>query len=216
MSHEERIRRLEAQLGGLLDDPRIGGAQLGAFPVIDSYMGYRRIGAGRYYLPGTVAAVQDNTKNMAVSANKVYALPFLVTEPVHVGVLGCYTQSGATGNNRMGVYRDGTDLVPAQLIEGSASKAVGSGFTSHTFSPVIDLYRGLHWIVSCWSGTPTMYRIPYEQGVAWEVLGRVAGISTAFAIGWIANHAFAALPDMFPSAGLSGTRDIPIMWVKIV
>jgi len=213
---EERLRRVEAQLGTLLEDHRIGSALQGPFPVSDTSMRYRRVGSGIYYLPGTVAAVQDNTRNMAVTANRIYALPFLVVNRLRVNRLASYTQAGAAGNSRMGIYRDGADLVPHSLVSGSGSVAVGATANYHDFSPPVTLHRGLYWIALCFSATPTMFRLPYEQGVAWEILGRQIGISTAFSIGWIANHAFAPLQSIFPSTGLAKARDLPLMWIRLV
>ena len=216
LTRDQRLQHLESQMARLLQDHRLGQTMTGPLPVSDAYMGYRRVGGGRYHLAGTVAAVQDNTRNFAVTADKLYALPFLVTKTVRVNRLATYTQSGETGNGRMGVYHSGQDVIPTRLVKGSGSVAVGSTANYHDFDPPFSLHRGLYWIVAVFSGTPTMHRIPYEQGVAWEILGRTIGISTAFSIGWEATHSFAALPVVYPSAGLAGVRDVPIMWVRLI
>jgi hypothetical protein len=213
---EDRVRILEGQLRRLTQDRRIGDSLLGPLPVSDAYMGYRNIGTGRYYVPGTVAAAQDNTRNMAVAANKIYVLPFLVTERVRFDRVTTFTQSGATGNGRMGVYRNGKDLHPSTLVKGSGSVGVGAGANHHDFSPPVSLYRGLYWVAALFSGTPTMFRIPYEQGIAWEILGRDAGIATAFRIGWYADHSFAALPSSYPTAGRDSLINVPFMWIRLI
>lgn len=213
--HERRLQQLESQLGRLLRDRRVGATLTGPFPVTESFMGYRRI-TGRYYCPGTVAAIQDATRDMAVVANRLYALPFLVAEKMSLNRLATYTKSGATGNVRMGVYRSNNALSPTQLVKGSGSVGVGASSNVHNFSPPISLSRGLYWIAAVFSGTPTMYRLPYEQGVTWEILGRTLGISNSMRPGWRSAHSFAALPVVFPLGTLTAVQDLPIMWVRPV
>ena len=173
---------------------------------------------GKYHLAGVVGAVQDNTRTMNIVADRVYAAPFLVTETVHVEELGFKVSSGADGSFRACVYGQGKDVYPGRKIpnSGSGSEAVGGGFNNHIYAPPFTLYRGLHWIVLNFSSNPVVYRIPYEQGVAWDLLGRGTDIDVGFDIGWRAEHAFGGLPDSFPTTGKTAVSSIPLMWVKLV
>lgn len=217
-AQDERIRRLEAQVSRLLGDRRIGLTEFGPLPVSDSHMGIRYVGPGKYHLAGVVGCVHDNTRTLTIVANRLYAAPFLVVETVHVEELGFKVASGAAGNYRQCMYGEGKDVYPGRKIpgSGSGSQSVGAAYNSHTYSPPFTLYRGLHWVVLNFNNTPNLRRIPYEQGVAWDLLGRGTDINTGFDLGWRAEHTFGTLPDSFPTTGKTAIASIPIMWVKLV
>lgn len=115
-----------------------------------------RMVSGRYYGP-----VPFSVENAAVAAGTLYASPFIPSETVTIDQLAVRVVTAAVGNCKVGVYlaQDADNMPGALLAENTADLDTNVTNTTlfGTFATNPTLVGGrLHWLVSCYSGTPTM------------------------------------------------------------
>ena len=196
MTLERRVDSLESQLSRLLQDERIGESLEGALPISDTFMGYRYRDGSRYYMAGVVGAVSANSA-FNPTANKLWAVPLLVAEPVSVDRIACDVTTLAVGNARLGIYRD-IGLYPGSLLLDSGAFNIGSsGFKTQTIGPS-RLTRGLWWLAFLTEVAPVLNGVP--ASAAWNLLGHDATIG-GYGIGWNVTQTYGVLPVIFPSGG---------------
>ena len=207
----ERVSQLEAKLGRLTQDRRIGASLTGPFPVSESFMGLRRVDGTQCYMPGTLSIPTANWQTVSPSANYLYAFPFYAAAPVSVDRLTFHVNSTAAGNLRMGIFNSDKNLYPTNLV-------VDAGISSHNVALWRDiefgkvrLTRGLKWVVILQQGTPTLTALPVNTH--WAILGRTTAVVNH--TGWGVSQAYGALPAKFP-ASASMITIVPLLLVRLV
>jgi len=133
-----------------------------------------------------------------MSANVLYAMPFLAARNLTVDRIALDVNTGGAGGTkaRIGIYNDGADLYPGTLLLDAGEVAVdGIGVQAIVISQA--LTKGLYWLVAVTDGTPIVsafYGSPTLLGVnSVDFLSPGCGWSKAFSYG--------ALPTPFTAGG---------------
>ena len=133
-----------------------------------------------------------------LTANRLYATPFWVARAMTVDRIAIeVATAGAAGEAaRLGIYKDGTNLYPGDLVVDAGTVAVDStGIKTVTISEA--LTKGLYWVAVVSDGTPGIR--------AWPLCCPWLGLkATGFAypqMGWYVAYTYAALPDPYTSGG---------------
>lgn len=115
-------------------------------------LGYPLYPAGRYLSGGfwNTASVSA----AAVTAGRLYAVPFFVTTPTMFTRIGVEVTVGA-GNVRLGIYRPGGTSLPGDLLLDCGVVSVAtSGTKEITIAQYLD--PGLYYLAAVFDGTPTV------------------------------------------------------------
>jgi hypothetical protein len=213
LTFEDRLRRVESQLGALLEDARLGESMLGPFPVSESSMSLRRVDGTQCYVPGVFGPPSAwGTNSWAKDILMVF--PFYVGSPINTDRFSFNVTVAAAGDLRMGVYDSSTDLYPTHLIKDvGISTHNSTGWLNIDFNKVL-LTRGLKWIAMVQQGAPTLTTVLPAD--VWAILGRTQSIAQC--CGWFKAFGYAALPSVFPADAetMSGASGIPFVEVRLV
>ncbi|KKL85171.1 hypothetical protein LCGC14_1957380 [marine sediment metagenome] len=210
-SKEARIRRLEAQVGRLLHDYRIGASFIGSFPEAASSMSLRHAG-NDYHLSNTLN-VRPTLVPTGTAPNLLYAVPFYIP---NIGSIASRIAIEVTtlqsGNARLGIYDSDRNLYPSRLLLDAG--VVSTSSTGVKASSVFrqGLTRGLKWLAVVYSASPTVRGImastPNVGG--WNPLGVNLG-TWAYYMGWQVAHSYAALPAVYPAGGSKNVQISTLM-----
>lgn len=206
--YEERLRRVEAKLGRLLEDYHIGTTLTSPFPEAPSSMSLRHKG-NEYYLGGC-QATRPIFSTLAVTADRLYALPFYIPSAPNIADrIAIRVTTLSAGNARLGIYDNGNNLSPgALLLDAGAVSTSSTGIKTVTIRK--GLTRGLKWLVVVFSVTPTVLSIDGNiSGTgAWGILGADAASDwERYFPGWSVAHSYAALPVRFPTGGVKRSNE---------
>lgn len=143
-------------------------------------------------LLGTTAAAN------ALTANKLYAVPFVVARAMTFDRIAVQVTTLAAGSSiRLGIYNDGTNLYPgALLLDAGEVSAATTGVKAITINQA--LTKGLYWLALVSDGAPAIYFSYW----GWAGLGKVAtNFSDEQYRYWSVSFTYAALPDPFTTGG---------------
>jgi hypothetical protein len=162
-------------------------------PIVDSL----------YYDSSTVLSF--TTTAAAVTANRLYVNPFLLTEDRYLERMAVRSSSGS-GNIRLGIYRasepsGSASPFPGALVVDLGSKAVSTDETFIADTANTFLAAGYYFLAAVFSGTPTMYQMntytASPLGIARDGFFSVNAHARV-------NHTFGALPDPIGAAAWNG------------
>ena len=159
----------------------------------------------RYQLTSLANATALTTG--AITANRLYAIPFLVSGTHTYTKIGIYVGTLSAGNVRLGIYNnlDG-DVYPGALLLDAGVVDVGStGLKEVVIS--LQLQPGLYWLALGGSSTPTLRAIAVAG--AMPILGLDNAFNTTPGIGWYVAFTYAALPNPFTGGGTVQTAAQP-------
>lgn len=135
--------------------------------------------------------------NGAVTANRLYGMPYLVWDSESYDRIVAHVQTANGTSARLGIYAQGTDGAPGALVLDAGTIATGStGFKTITISQT--LAPGRYVLAFYADGTPSVYM--WGQTNALAVLGWDDGSLNLGGgnIGWYRDvGSFGALPDPF-------------------
>jgi len=138
------------------------------------------------------------TATIALTANQLYGVPFVVTRDMTVDRIACEVTAQAGQKIRMGIYSTGTNCYPGTLVVDGGELTLGAtGVTASTISE--SLTKGLYFLAIISDATPTIRRWNYTYPYP-TPLGIAA---TDFRYGqhcWFVAQAYGALPDPFTAA----------------
>lgn len=161
---------------------------------------------GEYYLSHFITAF--SSAGVAIAANTLYAVPFLVARNITVDRIGLQVAASAAGNIRLGIYGDGTNLYP-----GALTLDAGTIDCSTTGAKVITinqaLTRGVYWLAFVSDVTPTLYQV--GGAGRFGFLGGGANLQTTNC-SWSVSFTYAALPDPFTAGG---SFDSNTWWIGV-
>lgn len=149
---------------------------------------------GEYVLPFVLSCYSISQATM--TANTIYAVPFLAARDMTVDRIAINVITADTGNSaRMGIYRDGNNLYPGELLLDAGEVSVG---TTGVKAITIDqsLMKGLYWLAIVSDGTPNVRVLTNAV--------TILGMNSTHAnhqTGWSAAFTYAALPDPFTAGG---------------
>lgn len=124
-----------------------------------------RIGQYFWALPYSASTTKIMT------ADTIYAYPFLVARAMTIDRLAVEVTTGASGKIiRLGIYANGTNLYPGALVKDAGTvSATTAAVVAATISQA--LTKGLYWLVLVSDGTPTLR----SMRPVWNPLGQDAG-----------------------------------------
>ena len=150
---------------------------------------------GEYMLPLILSFYSLSQTTM--TANKLYAVPFLAARDMTVDRIATYVAGIDAGKNaRLGIYENGTNLYPGALLLDAGEINVGTGTGAKVITISQSLVKNIYWLAIVSDGTPIIRVAANAQ----TILG-VNSNQTATQTGWIADHTYAALPDPYPAEG---------------
>ena len=208
-SKEARIRRLEAQVGRLLQDSRIGASFTGPLPESASALGLRRTGV---YYPSNTLNILPTFGGSAPGADVLNAVPFYVPDSSRIADrIAIEIATGAAGNIRLGIYDSDRNLYPGRLLlDAGATSTASASLKEMTIRQ--GLTRGLKWLAMVQSGTALLRRIsPAAPGI-WAPLGFNASTEQV-TVNWYVAFNYAALPAKFP-VGAGGGQWGPVIYLR--
>lgn len=142
--------------------------------------------------------------NKALVADTLYAVPFLVPRTMTFDYIGIQVTAQAGQKFRMGIYENGTNLYPGDLVVDAGETTLAAiGIKTRDIDPT-QLTKGLYWLAIVSDGTPTIV-VRYEY--AFHLLGAVATdfTSTGEQTHWEVAQVYGALPDPFTGGGSLAT-----------
>jgi len=166
----------------------------------------------RYYT-GIINGLALTT--LAMTANRLYAIPFLCSEPLKIDQIAINVTTLAAGSARLGVYADDRLIRPGRLVLDAGE--VDTGATGvKTLSVTLDLLRKqLYWLAIVANAAPTV-RAP-AAGSCYPIYGVDSSLGTAVGTHIYRAFTYGALPDPFGTPPFTiGIGSFPAVFVRIV
>ena len=166
--------------------------------------------ANRYYGPVCYGALGSNT----VSANLLFASPFFCIKPITWTKMGFRLLTGvASGNARIGVYKDSGNGQPGALLADAgvlACEVANQGIRELT-ALTIAMRAGWHWlaIVSNSSTIATNWATPFRDTQGSTLDNDSAAFDVIYG-----SHTYGALPAAFPTVVYTTAAAMPFMWLR--
>ena len=137
------------------------------------------------------------SSSKAITANQLYACPFLIARNMTADRIGVEVATLLTGSLRMGIYANGTNLYPgALLLDAGVVDTSTTGLKELTIN--LALTRGLIWLAFVADAAPNLYRVGRES--MFNLLGTATTIITPYAT-WKVAQTYGALPNPFTAGG---------------
>lgn len=174
---------------------------------------YLRYGTGApevwYTAPNTGTALTTG----APSANYLRAIPFITSRSITLDRIAINVTTAATGYTRLGIYADGGNVYPGNLVIDAGQVDTGAtGVKSLTIN--VTLNPGLYWLVAVSNAAPTIRA--FAVGSLIPVLGYGSALGTAASFGYSVSYTYSTLPATFPSgASLITATPIPAIFVRL-
>lgn len=175
----------------------------------------QKLRTGQYFPPAP--SFQDVP--LALVANEILAIPFIVARALTVDRLAIHVTIAAAGGAiaRLGIYEDGANLYPGDLVLDAGTVAVdGAAVVAATINQA--LTKGLYWLAIVSDNTPTVNCF-YQS---YPILGLVAatfGIENNQSVCWgQAAVGSGALADPFVGAAAirtTATHVAPVVAYRI-
>ena len=152
--------------------------------------------SGRLYATPLAAGTATT---VAMAANKLYSVPFLVWKPTTYTVIGLEMTSATAGNFRLGIYNDGGSDAPGTLKLDAGAVALGSaaGFKSIAISQLLN--PGWYHLAVVSDAAPTVRASTAANCLQWR--GFTSGTDVTTKLIYSVAFTYAALPDPFTGGG---------------
>jgi hypothetical protein len=148
----------------------------------------------------------------ALTANRLYAIPFIVSKRTVSDRIAINVTTAGTGNARLGIYEDIGTYPSKLLLDAGAISIASTGIKSATISHV--LMPGLKWLVVVSNGTPTIRSFAVASMV--PILGFNNTLPITPNLGLYVTFTYAALPITFPSSPtMIVAVPIPAVFVRL-
>jgi len=161
------------------------------------YSQYQALRTGNYHLFPLGAAGFSSGLLQTFTANRLYAIPFIVSRKSTYDRIGMKCTTLSAGHSvRLGIYKDGTNLYPSTLVLDCGTVSVAA--TGHKEITIDQqLTKGIYWLVAVSDGTPIVAGVYLET----TVLGLQPNELTYPYVGWYVAFSYAALPATFTAGG---------------
>jgi hypothetical protein len=176
-------------------------------------------GLSPYAIAGFSGGLQPTANPLAMTANQLYAMPFVAPRRGGTVTKLAWRSTGSTGNGRLGVYTNkaANDLYPGTLLGETGSVAQTNALKTTTVS-IGPLTPGqLYWLVYCASGSNTIYSLHFQHGATSSFLGYEPS-NTYTPAGILVAFTFGALPSTFPGSGtltVDPNNGIPLLMYQV-
>lgn len=149
------------------------------------------------------------TTTVALTANRLYAVPIRFENDFTIDSVAVYVTSSAAGNLRMGIYEMKANGLPGDLVvDGGATSSGSTGERTRYLSEAV-LPAGVYWLALISDATPTVRAYTANTGALWGSRGDgVYGSHVRY------SGSYGALPDPFPVSSLIiGSDAAPFLYV---
>ena len=176
---------------------------------------YRRTGTtpNRWYITNQLGNAALGT--LVMTANTLYAMPFVVSKPCSINDMGINITAGVTSAQvRVGIYTDLNGYPDTRLKDGGALTASAAAFDSNVVTPALALDPGIYWVAVVSGHAPTVKAVP--TGDSYPILGtdNVAA-SQISAVGWTVAFTMAVPPSTFTAGGAVRNAAMPGVYVRL-
>ena len=165
---------------------------------------------GLYYNSSLVAT--DYNAADPVTANRIFAAPFLVTTTQSFDRIAISVGTSATGYARLGVYADNGAVYPGNLIVGSYDVGTGTAGVKEAMV-LFTLIPGIYWLTCLFSATPSTLS---TTGTGYPIDIGNAVVTNRAARGYLATFTYAALPAVYPAGAPRLTMGHTVVFVRRV
>ncbi len=151
---------------------------------------------------------------LALAADRIYAVPFIVARPLTIDRLAVEVTVEKVGKvARLGIYADGTDLYPGNLLKDYGTVSM-EGIGVKTASADRSLSAGLYWLAVVSDDAPTLKA---SLQVCPPLGHRLTNlVLTNQYTHWYKDAVGSgALPDPFPSAAAVGNSYAPTILPRL-
>jgi len=144
---------------------------------------------------------------LAITASRLYAIPFLVCNTHTYVKIGIYVGTLSAGLVRLGIYSNlDNDVYPGALLVDAGVVDVGStGLKEIVISQ--QLSPGLYWLALVGNSTPTLRAVTVAGAV--PIIGLDNAFNTTPGNGWYVAFTYAALPNPFTGGGTPNVAALP-------
>ncbi|HVA15467.1 MAG TPA: hypothetical protein VNF99_19620 [Stellaceae bacterium] len=166
--------------------------------------------SGRYYWAG-----QANASSAAVSANLLYAMPFVCLQKQIFTKIGISVTAGASGSAHLGIYKTAAGAVPAGLVLDAGTVSTTSAGAQEITGLNFALDPGVYCLAALFNAGPTIQWCLSCD--AWQMLlgmGSTAP-STDIETMFEASQTYGALPANFPTPSYVVNSSIPGVWLRL-
>jgi hypothetical protein len=150
--------------------------------------------AGKYY--GVMGGNNVITATSAVTASRLYTIPFLVLTAETFDRIGIYVQTGAAGSARLGIYRDVGSAPGSLLLDAGEIDATDAGAKEIVINQT--LQPGLYWLAINFNSTPKVMgptSVSNLTGMGIDSIGLINAGSSVY----YTTSAYGALPNPHPA-----------------
>lgn len=152
----------------------------------------------------------------ALTANRLYAIPFIVTKVMTVDQMSInVTTLGSGSSVRVGIYADNGNNYPGALVvDGGSVSTATLGVKTYTAGLPATLDAGLYWLAIVSNATAPTIR-SFAVASLNPILGYASSLPTNAQFGWFAAFTFGSLPSTFTAGGTAITAvPIPAVFVR--
>jgi len=171
---------------------------------------FRYGGATRYF---TASEGATAITTLALTANRLYAIPFFCPQTFVMGQIDIYVSTAGTGNARMGIYEDNGKVYPGKLLLDAGEVSIAS--TGVKGITVTKKLRGgkLYWLALVSNGTPTVRASAVGSNLS-IFFGLDSTLGTAWGTFYYVSFTYAALPNPFTSGATIATGSMPNVYMR--
>ena len=176
---------------------------------------YRKYGVTNYEAWFTSPKAGTALAGTALTANRIYAMPFICPKAITLDRIGIYVSTLSTTTARLGIYADNGNCYPGTLLlDAGTVDVTATGAKTITINQVLAA-NTLYWLVIVCAATPAIYCIPVAGVI--NVLGHSNALGTAQNAGLYATLTYGVLPSTFPTSGLTmiTAAPIPAIFVRL-
>lgn len=174
--------------------------------------------AAYYTIPGHIVGKGSNTWTYG-SANRLYAIPFVVSKEITIDTWYLYVTTAQTGSEvTLGIYQDNGNLSPAGA---SLVDVIGYVETKSTgiksISKEITLSPGLYWLAhyASYSSAPVVRAIALGQVIHPLGYAEIDGNMNSYLYA-AQTYSRGSMPSTYPSSpSVSTGQNFPLFWYRL-
>jgi hypothetical protein len=175
---------------------------------------YRHYGTGTYEAWFTSPRAGTALAGTALVAARMYAMPFIVGKAITLDQIGVYVSTLSTTTARLGIYSDGGNCYPGNLLlDAGTIDVTATGAKKIAINQALAADT-LYWLVIVCAATPSIYCIPVAGII--NIIGTSNALGTAQNAGLYVSQTYGALPGTFPASPTMITAaPIPAIFVRL-
>lgn len=158
------------------------------------------------YRSGSVYGWGGTNTGSAITAGRLYVVPFRIERPVTISALGANCSGALAGTAKFGVYADTGSIAPgAKIVEGNQDvSTAATGYKSSTLPANTVIPAGINWLAICCSSATT-WASARGDGTAYAHIVLIDGVGAGANLntGWYSRYvalAYVAGPTPFMPA----------------